>query len=110
MVKIMPFVENSKTSSMTLGQKVVYSVVGGFVFTLITALLPNTAMIGISGYGYPFPWLAQPFYPPGSPVIFLWSNLILNHLVWTVIVFLVIKFYQVLRKEESVTALAAAKP
>ena len=95
---------------MTLGQKVVYSVVGGFVFTLITALLPNTAMIGISGYGYPFPWLAQPFYPPGSPVIFLWSNLILNHLVWTVIVFLVIKFYQVLRKEESVTALAAAKP
>jgi len=106
----MPFVENSKTSSMTLGQKVVYSVVGGFVFTLITALLPNTAMIGISGYGYPFPWLAQPFYPPGSPVIFLWSNLILNHLVWTVIVFLVIKFYQVLRKEESVTALAAAKP
>ncbi len=110
MVKIMPFVENSKTSSMTLGQKVVYSVVGGFVFTLITALLPNTAMIGISGYGYPFPWLAQPFYPPGSPMIFLWSNLILNHLVWTVIVFLVIKFYQVLRKEESVTALAAAKP
>ncbi len=110
MVKRMPFVENSKTSSMTLGQKVVYSVVGGFVFTLITALLPNTAMIGISGYGYPFPWLAQPFYPPGSPMTFLWSNLILNHLVWTVIVFLVIKFYQVLRKEESVTALAAAKP
>ena len=110
MVKRMPFVENSKTSSMTLGQKVVYSVVGGFVFTLVTALLPTTAMIGISGYGYPFPWLAQPFYPPGSPMIFLWSSLILDHLVWTVVVFLVIKLYQVLRKEESATALAAAKP
>ncbi len=95
---------------MTLGQKVVYSVVGGFVFTLIMALLPNTAMIGISGYGYPFPWLAQPFYPPGSPMTFLWSSLILDHLVWTVVVFLVIKLYQVLRKEESATALAAAKP
>ncbi len=110
MVKRMPFVENSKTSSITLGQKVVYSVVGGFVFTLITALLPNTAMIGISGHGYPFPWLAQPIYPPGRPMIFLWSGLILDHLVWTVVAFLVIKLYQMLRQQESAVTLAAAKP
>jgi hypothetical protein len=110
MVKRMAFVENSQKPSMTLGQKVVYSVVGGIVFTLISALFPNTGLIGTSGYGYPFPWLAQPFYPSGGPMIFLVSGLILDQLVWTVVAFLVIKIYQVLRKEESATAFADAKP
>ena len=91
--------DNSQTSIMTQGQKVVYSVIGGFVVTLITALLPNTAMIGTSGYGYPFPWLAQSFYPLGGPMMFLWSGLIIDQLVWTVVAFLVIKLYQTLRKE-----------
>ena len=60
----MAFEEDSQTSFMTRGQKVAYSVVGGFVFTLATALLPNTALIGTSAHGYPFPWLSQ---PPLSP-------------------------------------------
>lgn len=106
----MAFEEDSQASIMTLGQKVVYSVVGSLVFTLITALLPNTAIIGSSAHGYPFPWLAQPLYPQGGPTILLWIGLILDLLVWTVAAFLVITLYQVLRKEESATALAAAKP
>ena len=93
----MTFAESSQTSFMTLGHKVIYSVVGGFVFTLLTALSPNVAIIGFSAYGFPFPWLAQSFYPPGSPMIFLWSGLVLDVFVWTVVAFLVIKLYQVLR-------------
>ncbi len=110
MVKRMTFIDNSQISFMTQGQKVVYSVIGGFVVTLITALFPNTVMIGTSGYGYPFPWLAQSFYPLGGPMMLLWSGLIIDHLVWTVVAFLVIKLYQVLRKKEPATDLAAAKP
>ena len=110
MVKRMAFVENSQTSFMTQGQKVIYSVIGGFVVTLITALLPNNAIIGTSAYGYPFPWLAQSFFPIGSPMILLWSGLIIDLLVWTVVVFLVIKLYNKIRTEDPPTALAAAKP
>ncbi len=110
MVKKMTFIENSQTSSITQGQKIVYSVISGFVVTLITALLPNTAMIGTSGYGYPFPWLAQSFYPPGGPMMLLWSGLIIDHLVWTVVAFLVIKLYQKLRKEEPPSPLTTVKP
>ncbi|MBY8997598.1 MAG: hypothetical protein KGD60_07690 [Candidatus Thorarchaeota archaeon] len=95
----MAFEEDSQTSFMTRGQKVAYSVVGGFVFTLATALLPNTALIGTSAHGYPFPWLSQPLYPPGSPMILLWTGLVLDILVWTVVAFLVITLYQVLRKK-----------
>ena len=95
----MAFEEDSQTSFMTRGQKVSYSVVGGFVFTLATVLLPNTALIGTSAHGHPFPWLAQPLYPQGSPMVLLWTGLILDLLVWTVVAFLVITLYQVLRKE-----------
>ena len=93
----MTFAKSSQRSFMSLGQKVVYSIVGGFVFTLITALFPNVAMIGSLAHGYPFPLLAQSFYPPGGPMIFLWSGLVLDVFVWTVVAFLVIKLYQVLR-------------
>ena len=110
MAKRMTFIENSQTSFMSQSQKVVYSVIGGFVVTLITALFPNTAMIGTSGYGYPFPWLAQSFYPPGGPMILLWSGLILDHLVWTVVAFFVIKLYYKIRTEEPPTAFTAPKP
>ncbi|MHA1936111.1 MAG: hypothetical protein ACW97A_12610 [Candidatus Thorarchaeota archaeon] len=106
----MAFAENSQASFMTLGRKVVYSFIGGFVITLITVLLPNTAIIGISSYGYPFPWLGQSFILPEGPMILLWSGLILDLLVWTVVVFVIINLYQVLRKKESAMALAAAKP
>ena len=86
----MAFEEESQASFMTLGQKVVYSVVGGIVFTLITALFPNTAKIGTSAHGYPFPWLAQPLYPLGSPMVLLLTGMIFDLLVWTVVAFLVI--------------------
>ncbi|MHA2143728.1 MAG: hypothetical protein ACXADD_19795 [Candidatus Thorarchaeota archaeon] len=105
----MPFEENMQTTSMPIGKIIVYSVAGGMLFTLITALFPNTLMIGTSGYGYPFPWLAASFFPTGGPMMLLLSGLILDQLVWTVVAFLVIKLYQVLRKEESATAWDAAK-
>jgi hypothetical protein len=110
MVKRMAFVENTHTSFMTLGRKVVYSVVGGFVITLITVLIPNTALIGISSYGYPFPWLGQSFLLPEGPMILLWRGLMLDLLVWTVVVFVIINLYQMPKKKESATALAAEKP
>jgi hypothetical protein len=99
MVKRMAFKEESQEPVMTKGQKVTYSVAGSFVLTLASALLPNTALIGTSAYGYPFPWLAQPFYPLGSPMVLLWTGLIFDLLVWTVVAFSVITLYQVLRKK-----------
>ena len=95
----MAFEEESQAPFMTLGLKVTYSVAGGLVLTLITVLLPNTALIGTSAHGYPFPWLAEPLYPLGSPMVLLWTGLIFDLLVWTVVVFLVITLYQVLRKK-----------
>ena len=95
----MAFEEEAQASFMTLSLKVAYSVVGGFVLTLATALLPNTALIGTSAHGYPFPWLAQPLYPQGSPMVFLWTGLIFDLLVWIVVAFLVITLYHVLRKK-----------
>jgi len=83
-------------TTITLGRKVVYSAVGGFVFTLIMALLPNTAVIGVLAYGYPFPWLIQSFSPFGRMAL-IWSSLILDYLIWTVVTFLIIKLYQMLK-------------
>ena len=84
---------------MTLGQRVTYSIVGGLVLTLLTALLPFTAFIGTLAHGYPLPWLSQPIWPQGGPMTVLWNGLILDIIVWTVLVFYVIKLYQVLRKD-----------
>ena len=103
----MTFAENSRISSMKMGRKVLYSFVGGSLITLITAILPNNAVIGTSGYGFPFPWLAQSFYPPGGPMMLLIGSLILDILVWTIIAFIVITLCLKLRKDDSATVLSA---
>ncbi|MHA2397042.1 MAG: hypothetical protein ACXAC0_10090 [Candidatus Thorarchaeota archaeon] len=95
----MAFEEEPQALFITLSLKVAYSVVGGIVLTLATVLFPNTALIGTSAYGYPFPWLSQPLYPLGGPMVLLLTGLIFDLLVWTVVAFLVITFYQVLKKK-----------
>ncbi len=97
----MPFTENSQIPSMKMGRKVLYSFVGGSLLALITAILPNNIVIGTSAYGYPFPWLSQPFYPPNGPMILLIGGLILDILVWTIIGFIVLTLYLRFRKDDS---------
>lgn len=105
----MTYVENLKKPSMGLGQKVMYSFAGGAIFTLATVLFENTAIMGALAYGFPFPWLAQSLYPIGGQMIFLFTGLILDILVWTIALFIVIKLYQVLRMEKVVTAFDVAQ-
>lgn len=104
----MPFTENSQMSSKKMGRNVLYSFVGGSLIALITAIFPNNAVIGTSAYGFPFPWLAQSFYPPGGPMMFLIGGLILDILVWTILAFIAITLYLKLRKDDSATVLSAA--
>ena len=74
-----------------------YSIIGGVMITLATALVPNTTLIGASNFGYPFPWLSQLLYPIGSPFTIIWSALLVNILVWAVLAFVVIIILQILK-------------
>ena len=93
----MAFDEDSHTSSINYSRMIGYSIIGGVMITLATALVPNTTLIGASNFGYPFPWLSQLLYPIGSPFTIIWSALLVNILVWAVLAFVVIIILQILK-------------
>jgi ABC-type uncharacterized transport system permease subunit len=71
--------------------KLLLSFIGGVIVTIITGLFsyPTGEVIGVDKWGYPFYWLSQIIFP-GAEKIINWSNLIINILIWSVMMFLII--------------------
>jgi hypothetical protein len=84
---------------MGLGKKAGYSIIGGAIITLVTSMMPNNSLIGASNSGYPFPWLSQPLYPIGSTPTIIWSSVLLDIVVWTLVVFVMIIAYHFLKSQ-----------
>lgn len=82
---------------MTIGRRIIYSIFGGSLITLITSILPNNTVIGASNFGYPFPWLSQPLYPIGSLPTLIWPAVLLDVVVWGLVAFVMIIAYQFLK-------------
>jgi hypothetical protein len=72
---------------------VVYSIIGGLVITLLTGLFINmpAKLLGAVHYGCPFAWLTRLVIAPEH---FPWrvniSNLIIDIVIWSVVVFIII--------------------
>ena len=98
----MAFAKNSQ-SSMRMNMNVFISFIGGSLITAISALVPNTGVMGALAFGFPFPWLSQSFYPAGGPMILNFTGLVLDLLVWTIVSFIVITLTLKLRKDKSDT-------
>jgi len=99
----MAFAKDSQSSSMRMDLKVIISFIGGSLITAISALVPNTGIMGALAFGFPFPWLSQSFFPAGGPMILNFTGLVLDLLVWTVVSFIVITLTLKFRKDKSDT-------
>jgi len=86
---------------MRMDMKIVVSFIGGSLITAISALLPNSAIIGAIAFGFPFPWLSQSFFPSGGPMILDFTGLVLDLLVWTIVSFILITLTLKFRKDNS---------
>jgi hypothetical protein len=89
----MAFDDTPEESSLSLSKKIMYSIIGGIFITLGTSILPNNTVIGASNFGYPFPWLSQPLYPIGSLPTLIWSAVIIDIGVWSLVSFVVVILY-----------------
>ncbi|UCE11465.1 MAG: hypothetical protein JSW61_05915 [Candidatus Thorarchaeota archaeon] len=103
----MTFGETPQPPSMALSRKAAYSLFGGSAITLVSGFLPNMTLLGMSSYGYPFPWLAQFVYPGAGPMTLLVIGLLLDLLVWSAVTFVLLTFFQMLRKRSSQSSKAA---
>jgi hypothetical protein len=93
----MAFDDTISKPSMTIGKRTIYSIIGGFLITLVTSIIPNNTLIGASNSGYPFPWLSQPLYPIGSLPTIIWEALLIDVVVWGLVAFVLIVTYQFLK-------------
>ncbi|UCD00942.1 MAG: hypothetical protein JSV23_08660 [Promethearchaeota archaeon] len=77
--------------------KLLLSIIGGIIITLITGFFttPMLFLIGSDTWGFPFYWLSQIIYP-GAEKNVNWSNLILDILIWSFIMFLTINLIEFL--------------
>ena len=96
----MAFAKDSQ-SSMRMDLKIVVSFIGGSLITAISALVPNTGVMGALAFGFPFPWLSQSIYPAGGPMILNFTGLVLDLLVWATVSFIVITLTLKFRKGNS---------
>ncbi|MFX0136480.1 MAG: hypothetical protein ACFFDN_22765 [Candidatus Hodarchaeota archaeon] len=86
--------------------KLFLSIIGGIIIALITGFFPNPMpfLIGSDTWGFPFYWVSQVIYP-GAEKTVNWSNLILDILIWSLIMFLTISLIEYLivkiKKRES---------
>ncbi|MFX0104859.1 MAG: hypothetical protein ACFE75_05170 [Candidatus Hodarchaeota archaeon] len=77
--------------------KLFVSIIGGIIITVITGFFPTPThfFIGSNIWGFPFYWMSQIIYP-GAEKTVIWSNLILDILIWSLIMFLVINLLEYL--------------
>lgn len=73
-------------------KKLLLALVSGMVITIITGLIDVTGgLLGATNYGLPLAWLSTPVL--ANPITeVLWTNFIIDVLIWSTIVFLVLHF------------------
>ncbi|MFX1303138.1 MAG: hypothetical protein ACFE9X_07255 [Promethearchaeota archaeon] len=78
--------------------KLLFSIIGGLIITIITGLFPYPIgeVMGIERWGFPFYWLSRLVYP-GAEKTINWSNLLINILAWSFIMFLIINLVDYIR-------------
>jgi len=66
------------------------SFIGGLFITIITGFFPYpmNGLIGSERWGFPFYWTSQSVVP-GAEKEIIWSNFIINTLIWSFLVFLI---------------------
>jgi hypothetical protein len=89
---------------MEMKTKVIYSVIGGIIISLITGLFqsPFYMILGANYYGVPFPWLSQMVLGPGytAPYNVIWFSVFFNTVIWAVVVFIGIELFEIGTKKE----------
>jgi hypothetical protein len=84
--------------------RVVVSIVGGVIITVVTGLFPNTPgmLVGAEWYGFPLAWLIRMIVAPEyNPWRVEFLNFIADVVVWSVILFVIIFIADKARKPAS---------
>jgi hypothetical protein len=84
--------------------RVVVSIVGGVIITLVTGLFSNTPgmLVGAEWYGFPLAWLIRMIVAPEyNPWKVEYVNFIADVVVWSVILFVIIFIVDKVRKPAS---------
>ncbi|MFX1371792.1 MAG: hypothetical protein ACFFCE_08020 [Promethearchaeota archaeon] len=70
---------------------ILFSFILGIIITLLTGFISNTTtnLLGANKWGFPFYWMSQPVYP-GADRIIIWSNLLIDILIWSFLLFMII--------------------
>lgn len=74
----------------TIRKQIAFSLGVSAVIVLLSGFLPNSrGILGVTRWGYPFPWIHQIVYP-GAPKTIIWHLLILDWVIVALLIFGVI--------------------
>ena len=89
---------------MNTTKRLVVSIIGGVIITLLTGLFPSTPqmLVGAAWYGFPFAWLIRMVVAPEyNPWRVEYLNFIADIVVWSVILLVIVFIVDKVRKPAS---------
>jgi hypothetical protein len=89
---------------MNTTSRLLVSILGGVIITLLTGLFPSTPqmLVGAEWYGFPLAWLIRMIVAPEyNPWRVEFLNFIADVVVWSVILFVIVFIVDKVRKPAS---------
>ena len=89
---------------MNTTKRLVVSIIGGVIITLLTGLFPSTPqmLVGAEWYGFPLAWLIRMVVAPEyNPWRVEYLNFIADVVVWSVILLVIVFIVDKVRKPAS---------